>query len=197
VSRIRYGILACLLAIPAAAQTPRRPITEDRIGSFLAPVVTTTAMYRTVGMLIGVRAGLVIDDRVSVGASSYWLRPERISARFADEAESPQLGYNHFGVDVQYAPDPQRVWSASYGIHLGIGSARWTPPGTAANAWTDFVIAEPSVALERRVDAHARAYVSVGYRALRGVYLRGTGSRELNGPSLAIGLKLFRDRTTD
>lgn len=113
----------------------------------------------------------------------------------APDSSGPlDLKLETFGLDLEYAHHPEAPTHLTLAGHLGGAALHHVQDGTSEQLGeTDFLwLLEPAVGLEQRVAAWCHLNLSVTYRLVGGVEKPNLNNGDIDGPALALAVKLGR-----
>jgi hypothetical protein len=191
--RIAIGTLLLLFGTEVAA----RDAGEDRgVSGFGAPVVKYTVIRDQGAVLFGGRGGWYVTPSFMIGGGLY----ATISEVDAPDDALPNvtgpldLKFDTFGLELEYAHDPEARAHPTFGLFLGGGAVRFATDKTDDQQdETDLVlVTEPSVGLELGITRWFHLNLAVSYRLVAGVSQPGLKNADLAGPAAALAAKIGR-----
>jgi len=157
-------------------------------GAYFGPIVKFSKINNEFAVLIGGRAGLLIDHKFLIGAGGYGLANEiPVNNIWPNDDYLLELGYG--GLVLEYILRSRKLAHLSFHTLIGGGSLclcdGWYQP------WDHdaFFVFEPGLDLMLNVTKRFRIGVGGSYRFTSGVNLNGLRDEEISGPSAALTLK--------
>jgi hypothetical protein len=177
--------------------TPREREDETLIndkldfGAYFGPIIKFSEIKDEFAVLIGGRAGLLINHRFLIGAGGYGLANQI-------PADNYWPGYDYFlemgygGLVLEYILRPRKLVHLSIYTLIGGGGLcyedQWYEP------WDHdaFFVAEPGIDLMLNVTKRFRIGIGGSYRYISGVGLNNLTDEDISGPSGALTFKFGR-----
>lgn len=176
---------------PVQAENTVETLLGDQVSYSLVPTLKTTTMNNSVGTLLGIHGGAILNKNILVGIGTY--------ATFGHE--SVNMGYT--GLIVEYRYQPNRLLHFGGSMLVGMGTASSSRPtsfrfwGLAENvgrlfSTPQFIVLEPSAFGEVNLSSSLALSLGAGYRYVTGYkeslssVLTNTG---LSGVSGNIGVR--------
>ncbi len=118
------AVLVLLGTVPLFAQEQEQETIFDSPnldhGGYIAPVVKATKLNGQLGVLAGLRGGLIVDHSVSIGLAGYAL-VNNLPADQAGPQNQPNLNLYYGGLELQYLYDPSSVVHLTINTLAGVG----------------------------------------------------------------------------
>lgn len=169
---------------------------NSEITSVLAPEFKINSIQGTVGTLVGLYGGAMIDRKFLLGLSG------------GVNLSHPHVNYGYIGGIAQYVFNPSRLVHFSSQLVLAYGSTKdyeSEKSGLFDNFWnisgTHFFMAEPGINLEINLKQNLTLCTGVSYRFVSGldensqaVSVTHVTSREMSGININVGLKFGKKK---
>jgi hypothetical protein len=174
---------------------------EDiRIGGYGGPEVKFTNINNDFGVMIGGRAGILVNSVFTLGIAGYGLVTSHPVDNYivnpnpwspTDSNVYLRTGYG--GVHLGFIIEPNKLVHITAGVLVGAGGAAYTSAYSHGNFDDDFdsrhrtyessayFIAEPQVGAELNLLKFMRMEVSASYRFVSGLSLPNTENKDLSG----------------
>jgi hypothetical protein len=160
---------------------------RTRVGGFLGPVIKFSEINDQFAVLVGGRAGFIINRALLIGIEGYGLANEI-------EASTPRrrlLDFGYGGVFLGYVNRSQKLVHLS--IHSLIGGGGLHYRRDYYPNWVDAIfVFEPGADLMLNVTRRFRIGLGGSYRFVSGVELDGLSNDEIGGPSASLVFKFGR-----
>lgn len=139
---------------------------------------------------MGIRGGVTILRRVSIGGMMMWLLNPADAGK-TEFGQRQRLNMNYGGVllDVVFART-QRIDFTLEGVLGGGGACRESAENGSCFAKTSFFFGQPGAAVHVRVSPIVRLMFGLGYRLVAAKAWDGPGSRQLGAPVGTFMLEL-------
>jgi hypothetical protein len=182
-------------ARPAADTLVVGPKVES--GGYGAPEVRFTRLAGHDAILVGARGGWIIDHAFVVGVAGFGSASRRVDAgQVLPSGRAAGLEFGYGGVDLGWVSRPGDRVHLTLGLLLGGGAVSFNDPARLDDGWIgptdEFLVVEPSAALELRVTRSVRVAAGGGYRIVTGARSATVRSADLRAPAAGLTLKLGR-----
>lgn len=191
------GIVLLALMLPLAAAAQDETLLGDGpvvIGGYGAPVTQYTSIHGAFGLLIGGRAGLIINHTFVIGCAGYGLAND-VEANTPGPYGEPYLNLGYGGLQLEVVLQSDRVVHYSLRTLIGGGGVGFR------NAWMDgyhepdheymdgFFVLEPGVDVDVNVTKWFRTSLGVSYRYVDGISSPALTDSDLRGPSAMLSFR--------
>jgi len=187
-------IMLVLSATEAAAEDPTPHQGTSGRGHFGAPVVKYAVVGDQGAAMIGGRGGWNVTPSLLVGIGAYGTMTEVDAPEGAmpDSLGPMDLKFESFGLDLEYAANPTAPTHLTLDAFVGGVAAHYMQERTDEQyGETDFLfLLEPAVGVEQRVIDWLHLNLAVSYRLVSGAEQPGLENGDLNGPAVALAVKL-------
>ena len=193
-------VTVILMSLSSVADAQIKDSTETllksgvEINELWAPEVKINSIQGSVGTLIGLYGGALINRSFLIGLSG------------GVNLGHPTVNYGYFGGIVQYTVNPAKLIHYSGQLLIGYGTTKDyenTKSGLLDNFWNisgaNFFLMEPGINLEINIKAGMTLITGLSYRYASGlnennenVQITHLTSRDLSGLNFSIGLKFVK-----
>ncbi|MFH1050294.1 MAG: hypothetical protein V1779_05105 [bacterium] len=177
---------------------------EFEFGGYGCPEIKFTSFMQQYAIMVGGRAGWVIDHTFTIGGGGYGL----VSSVEAPDFYHPddltdtrqyyfQIGYG--GLFLEYTHSSNSLVHFTVNTLIGAGGASFTPyrygmnnnMGYDNNRYDNsaFFVVEPGIGVELNIFKFFRIELGASYRYISGMDLNGFGSAWYNEPSANLAFK--------
>ncbi|MDP4762687.1 MAG: hypothetical protein NWQ55_02565 [Salibacteraceae bacterium] len=163
-------------------------LSKKDIGFFIAPTFSQTQMDRSNASLFGVRGGVTIKDKVSVGAffntSINEIKPK------SETLANVYMDYWAVGGFVEYTLFSKSIFHVTFPLFIGFGEVEMdNEMGDVGLGEANFFQIEPSALLEINLHKHVRLNLGAGYRFVESMNYRNFNQSDIVGLTGNLGLK--------
>jgi hypothetical protein len=193
-------VTVILMSLSSVADAQMKDSTETllksgvEINELWAPEVKINSIQGSVGTLIGLYGGALINRSFLIGLSG------------GVNLGHPTVNYGYFGGIVQYTVKPAKLIHYSGQLLIGYGTTKDyenTKSGLLDNFWNisgaNFFLMEPGINLEINIKTGMTLITGLSYRYASGlnennenVQITHLTSRDLSGLNFSIGLKFVK-----
>ena len=193
-------VTVILMSLSSVADAQMKDSTETllksgvEINELWAPEVKINSIQGSVGTLIGLYGGALINRSFLIGLSG------------GVNLGHPTVNYGYFGGIVQYTVKPAKLIHYSGQLLIGYGTTKDyenTKSGLLDNFWNisgaNFFLMEPGINLEINIKTGMTFITGLSYRYASGlnennenVQITHLTSRDLSGLNFSIGLKFVK-----
>ncbi|MBX3043330.1 MAG: outer membrane beta-barrel protein [Candidatus Kapabacteria bacterium] len=172
---------------------------DIEFGGYGGPEVKFTNFNNDFGVLVGGRAGIIVNSVFTVGVGGYGLVTSHpvddyyvspnIWDRTSDTNAYLRMGYG--GLHLGFIVEPNKIVHITAGVLIGAGGAMYTSAYMHNVGEFDdhlktfersaFFIAEPQIGAELNLLKFMRMEVSASYRFISGLQLPNTENKDLSG----------------
>jgi hypothetical protein len=167
-----------------------------KVSELWSPEVKINSIQGSVGTLIGLYGGALINRTVLIGLSG------------GLNLGHPTVNYGYFGGIMQYIARPANLVHYSGQLLIGCGSTKdYENPksGPLDNFWNisgaNFFLMEPGINLEINISTRMTLVTGISYRYVSGlnendenVQITHITNKEMSGVNFSIGLKFFKEK---
>ena len=193
-------ILFCVLSMTLTAQTNEEAKTifggsKPHLGYFVSPFVQVGKIAGSTAVLPGINAGVIFNNRLTVGASYKFIITENTPVGEADDRL--YLDQFYAGLKVEYSIFPTKPVHLNLFLETGLGHTELDLKdayefdhfeGSGTNA--SFFYAEPGAAIELNLWKYLKLDIGAGYRFASAVTYRSITEKNIMGFSFSGGLKI-------
>ena len=192
--RTFLALLVIVLLPASLGAQQERTLLDRRVehGGFGGPAVKFTEIADHFGVLVGGRAGWIINHSLVLGGGGYGLA-NTYDFELIENGRERHLALGYGGLEVEYVNRWRDVAHLAAGILVGGGGASWYLRHRRDWGIEDindaFFIAEPSLNLEMNVLRFFRVAIGGSYRFVEGLDMVGLGTADLRGAAGSLTLK--------
>lgn len=193
-------ILFCALSITSTAQTNDEAKTifgngKPHLGYFVSPFGQVGKIAGSTAVLPGINAGLLFNNKFTIGASYKFIATENTPVGEADDRL--YLDQFYAGLKFEYSIFPTKPVHFNLFLEAGLGHTELDMKdayefdhfeGSGTNA--SFFYAEPGAAIELNLWKYLKLDIGAGYRFASAVTYRSITEKNIMGFTFSGGLKI-------
>jgi hypothetical protein len=198
--RIAVYIITLFLGIQGLTAQQKTLLSGDgtTLGGYASPVVKFTSIHDDLGVLVGLRGGLIINHSFAIGLGGYGLA-SNVNAMNPGPFGERHMEMGYGGLDIEYIINPMEIVHFSFHTLIGGGGVLFNERSWAEEYWhpydrktNGFFIVEPGANLDMNITTFLRASVGASYRFVSGLKSDVSTSNKLSGPSAMLSFRVGR-----
>jgi hypothetical protein len=191
------GIIVLLAMSTISAQHKTLISSEDlTLGGYFSPVVKFSSIHDNLGVFVGGRGGLIINQTFAIGFGGYGLASYIEALDRGPYGERyMEMGYG--GLDIEYIFNPNELVHFSVSTLIGGGGVLFNDRSWGDDFWDDhhrkgnaFFIVEPGFNLDLNVTSFLKTSVGASYRFVNGLKSDVSTNDELTGTSVMFSVRV-------